>query len=328
MKVVITGGLGFAGINLARELVSLGALTDPSGNKSEIDCIQLLDVAVPDELPGGLDGRVEMVAGDVSDRAVIDGLIDRDDISVFHLASVVSAGGEKDFDLALRINMDGGRNILEALRARGSVPRLVFASSVAIFGGDNMPDVVADTTKATPQTTYGMTKVVGELMINDYTRKGFIDGRTARLPTLLVRPGKPNAAASSFVSGVFREPLSGVECILPVGLDIRMPLLGCLNAVKGMVRLHEVAGGELGTDRAINLPSRSYTVKEMVETMKRVAAANGITPGAVVEETNPDIEAIVRSWATEMNSSRALELGLPLDESLDQVVQEFIDSYL
>jgi len=328
MKVVITGGLGFAGINLAKELISVGELIDPSGAKSEIDNIQLLDVEIPDTLPNGLDDRVEMIAGDISDRRVIDALINRDDISVFHLASIVSAGGERDFDLAMRINFDGGRNILEALRERNSQPRIVFASSIAIFGGDNMPSVVSDTTKATPQTTYGMTKVVGELMVNDYTRKGFIDGRTARLPTLLVRPGKPNAAASSFVSGVFREPLSGIECKLPVGQDIRMPLLGCISAVKGMVRLHDVKGGELGHDRGVNLPSKSYSVKEMIETMKRVAASNAITPGPVVNSPDPAIEAIVRSWPTDMDSSRAIALGLSCDKSLDNVIQEFVDNYL
>lgn len=328
MKVVITGGLGFVGLTLARELIALGKLTAPSGKPCDIDSIVLLDVAVPDHLPEGLDDRVRMVAGDVSDAKLINSLIDRDDISVFHLASVVSAGGEKDFDLAMRINFDGGRNVLEALRARDGLPRLVFASSVAIFGGPDMPDVVSDATKATPETTYGMTKMVGELMINDYTRKGFIDGRAARLPTLLVRPGKPNAAASSFVSGVFREPLSGEACVLPVPLDVQMPLLGCLNAVRGLIRLHEVDGAALGQDRAINLPSGAYTVSDMVETLNRVATANSITPGAVTVRPDPAIEAIVRTWARAMDSTRAIALGLPQDKNLDEPVQDFVDTYL
>ena len=162
--------------------------------------------------PSGLDDRVALVAGDIADAATVSGLIDGDDVSVFHLASVVSGGGEKDFDLALRVNLDGGRNVFEACRLRPGAPRVVFASSIATFGGGAMPARVGDTTKQTPRTTYGMTKAVGELMINDYTRKGFLDGRATRLPTIVIRPGAPNAAASGFASAVFREPLNGEAC--------------------------------------------------------------------------------------------------------------------
>ncbi|MBE9552262.1 MAG: NAD-dependent epimerase/dehydratase family protein, partial [Proteobacteria bacterium] len=235
MKVVITGGAGFIGLNLARSIVKRGTLTGPSGQLEEVDSILLFDQVIPDSLPEGLDERAIMQAGDISDRDTVFGLVDRDDISVFHLASVVSGGGEKDFDLAMRVNLDGGRHVFEAARARKGLPRVVFASSVAVFGGRAMPKVVGDTTKQTPQTTYGMTKTIGELMVNDYTRKGFFDGRSVRLPTIFIRPGKPNAAASSFCSGVFREPLNGEECILPVKADVQMALLGYRNAVAGFI---------------------------------------------------------------------------------------------
>ena len=162
-------------------------------------------------------------------------LFDRPDLSVFHLASVVSGGGELDFDLAMRVNLDGNLHVLESARALGSKPRVVFASSIAVFGGKAMPKHVGDATKQVPQTTYGMTKAIGELLVNDYTRKGFIDGRSARLPTVIIRPGKPNKAASSFASGVFREPLNGVECVLPVGTDAVMPLAGYRTIVEGFV---------------------------------------------------------------------------------------------
>jgi len=328
MKVVITGGLGFLGLNLARAIVKRGALTGPSGRQEEVNGILVFDRVVPDSLPGGLDDRVVMQAGDISDRDTVFGLIDRDDISVFHLASVVSGEGERDFDLAMRVNLDGGRHVFEAARARGSLPRLVFASSVAVFGGNAMPEVVGDRAKQMPQTTYGLTKAIGELMVNDYTRKGFFDGRTARLPTVFIRPGKPNAAASSFCSGLFREPLNGQECVLPIATDMRIALLGYRNAVAGIVGLHEADGNAIGQDRAVFLPSRTYSVAEMIDGLKRVAAANDIEPGPITKRRDPAIEAIVAGWPTRCEARRAEALGLPVDESLDRVIQDYIDDFM
>jgi len=328
MKVVITGGTGFIGLSICRRLLEIASLTGPSGKPEAIDSIVLFDAALPAARPDGLDERVHMVGGDIADQNTVSALIDRDDVSVFHLASVVSGGGEKDFDLAMRVNLDGGRHILEAARARAGTPRVVFASSVAIYGGEAMPDVVFDTTKAVPQTTYGMTKVIGELMINDYTRKGFIDGRTARLPTVIIRPGTPNAAASSFCSGLFREPLQGQPCVLPVDRSTRMPLIGYRNCIEGFIALHEIDGGKLGSDRALNLPSLDCTLTDMVAAVTKVAEARGIELGAITDSPDAAIGAIVSSWATRMNSERALNLGLPADESLEQVVEDFIDDFL
>jgi nucleoside-diphosphate-sugar epimerase len=311
MKIVITGGTGFIGLNLARAIVRRGTLTGPSGQQEEVDSILLFDQIVPETLPAGLDERVTMQAGDISDRATVFGLVDRDDISVFHLASVVSGGGEKDFDLAMRVNLDGGRHVFEAARARKGLPRVLFASSVAVFGG-----------------SAGMTKTIGELMVNDYTRKGFFDGRSVRLPTIFIRPGKPNAAASSFCSGVFREPLNGEECILPVKADVQMALLGYRNAVKGFVGMHEADGAAIGDDRAVALPCHTYTVAEMIEGVKRVAAANNIELGPITVRPDPVIEAIVAGWATHSEAPRAEALGLPNDESLDRVIQDFIDDFM
>ncbi|MBE9555688.1 MAG: NAD-dependent epimerase/dehydratase family protein [Proteobacteria bacterium] len=328
MKIVITGGTGFLGLNLARAIIKRGTMAGPSGRQEEVDGILLFDQVIPDRLPDGLDSRVTMQAGDISDRDTVFALVDRDDISVFHLASVVSGGGEKDFDLAMRVNLDGGRHVFEAARARNGLPRVVFASSVAVFGGSAMPKVVGDTTKQTPQTTYGLTKAIGELMVNDYTRKGFFDGRTVRLPTIFIRPGKPNAAASSFASGVFREPLNGEECVLPVRTDVQMALLGYRNAVAGFVGLHEAEGAAIGDDRAVVLPSGTYTVEEMIEGVKRVAAANDITLGPITVRPDPAIEAIVAGWATHSEAPRAEALGLPNDESLDRVIQDYIDDFM
>jgi nucleoside-diphosphate-sugar epimerase len=326
MKVVITGGTGFIGLRLARALLNRGSLTGPSGAAEPIDAMLLFDQVAPPERPEGLDERVEIRAGDISDRDTVFSLVDRDDVSVFHLASVVSGGGEKDFDLAMRVNLDGGRHVLEALRARQGLPRLVFASSIAVFGGSGMPKAVGDTTKQTPQTTYGVTKAICELLTNDYTRKGYLDGRSARLPTVIIRPGKPNLAASSFVSGVFREPLNGIDFTLPVKTETVMPLLGYRAIVEGIVRLHELPGERLGDDRAVSLPGLTVSVADMVAALKRVAGDRKL--GEITVEPDPFIEAIVATWPLDTYHERALSLGLPKEASLDEIVAYYIEDYV
>ncbi|MCG8355930.1 MAG: NAD-dependent epimerase/dehydratase family protein [Kiloniellales bacterium] len=326
MKVVITGGCGFIGQRLGQRLLEIGELTGPDGSQQPIDELLLFD-AMPAP-PGGLaeDGPVKVVTGDISDRDLVFSLIDRDDISVFHLASVVSGGGEKDFDLAMRVNLNGGLNVFQGLRERAGQPRVVFASSIAVFGGSAMPKTVGDLAKQTPQTTYGATKSICELLINDYSRKGFLDGRSARLPTVIIRPGKPNAAASSFVSGLFREPLNGEPCILPVEPDTVMPLLGYRSIVEGFVKLHELDGDALGDDRAVSLPSLTVTVAEMIEALRRVAGDRPL--GEIKIEPDPFIEAICKTWPQDAAYERATALGLPRDGSLDEIVEAYIADYL
>ncbi len=326
MKVLITGGAGFIGIMLARRLLKLPDLTGPDGKRHRIEQLVLFDVAVPDKRPGGLDERVRFVAGEIADQPSVARLIDRPDMGIFHLASVVSGGGEQDFDLAMRVNLHGHLHLLEAARALGSKPRVVFASSVAVFGGDGMPKTVGDKVKQTPQTTYGMTKAMGELLINDYTRKGFIDGRAARLPTVIIRPGKPNKAASSFASGVFREPLNGEECVLPVGLDTIMPVSGYHTVVEGFLRLYEADGKALGTDRAVSFPAFNVSVGQMIEALKRVATNRKLGPIRLAPD--PVIEKIVATWPIDTSAERALALGLPQDRTLDPIIQAYIGDFL
>jgi nucleoside-diphosphate-sugar epimerase len=326
MKVVITGGAGFVGLLLGRRIAKLGRLTNSSGESKAVDEIVLFDIAPQEPRAKDLDRRIRIEIGEISDKASVARLVDREDMSIFHLASVLSGGGEQDFDLAMRVNLDGHLHVLEAARALGSRPKVVFASSIAAFGGRDMPKTVGDTTKQTPQTTYGTTKAMGELLINDYTRKGFIDGRSARLPTVIVRPGKPNKAASSFASGVFREPLNGVECILPVGEDTIMPVLGYRSIVEGFVRLHETDGDMLGEDRAVTFPAINVTVREMIESLKRVAGNRHL--GEIRVEKDPAIERIVASWPTALNFDKAKRIGLPLDPSLDSIVKAYIEDYL
>ncbi len=325
MKVVITGGTGFIGARLARRILDKGKLAGPGGHQMPVSEIVLFDVMAPDRLPMDLDGRVSVITGDISDKATVDALIDRDDIAVFHLASVVSGGGEKDFDMAIRVNLTGGLNVFEAMRARQSCPRLVFASSIAVFGGAHMPEVVGDLGKQTPQTTYGMTKAACELLINDYSRKGFLDGRSARLPTVIIRPGKPNAAASSFASAVFREPLKGEDYVLPVAAETVMPVLGYRNIVEGILALHELPAERLGDDRAVSLPALDVTVHDMIAALKRVAHNRKL--GQITIKPDPFIEAIVSTWPSATDDKRAVSLGLPKDASIDDIVCHYIEDY-
>src|SRR5579871_5621043 len=224
MKVIITGGGGFLGSQLCQKLLQRGQLTGPSGSPEEIREIVLLDAVF--HRPAG-DPRVRQATGNISDRDTVFSAIGSDSaVAIFHLASMVSGECEERFDDALRVNLDGGRNVFEAARAVPGRPRVVFASSIACFGGEAMQDPNTDRTKLTPQTTYGMTKAICELMVIDYSRKGFFDGRSARLPTVIVRPGKPNAAASSWASGMFREPLHGETCRLPIRREQCHPMTG------------------------------------------------------------------------------------------------------
>ena len=330
MKVVITGGTGFIGQRLAQALLKKGSLAAPDGSQSPIDEILLFDMAAPPQRPAWADERVEIRSGDISDSAQVSALIDRDDISVFHLASVVSGGGEKDFDLAMRVNLTGGLNVFEACRAQASkgskLPRVVFASSIAVFGGAGMAPVVGDHAKQTPETTYGTTKAICELLINDYTRKGFFDGRAARLPTVIVRPGKPNAAASSFVSGLFREPLNGEVCKIPVTEDTVMPVLGYRSIVGGFIALHEAEGAALGDDRAVSLPSFTVTVRDMIDALQRATKDREL--GEIVFEPDPFIQEICNGWPKDASYERATKLGLPKDASLEAVVENYIEDYL
>ncbi|MEE8172614.1 MAG: D-erythronate dehydrogenase [Alphaproteobacteria bacterium] len=325
MKVVITGGTGFLGLRLARAILERGALCGASGAPEPVDKMILFDNVTPPERPKGLDQRVEIVSGDISDRDLVMRFVAGDSLSVFHFASVVSAGAEQDFDLALKVNLDGGLNVLEAARAAPGLPRVVFTSSLAVFGGSAMPDTVSDDTKITPMTTYGMTKVVNELLLSDYTRKGFLDGRGARLPTVIIRPGKPNKAASGFASGVFREPLSGIDYELPVSDETRMAVSGYRTIVDGILTLHEAESAAIGDDRSINLPSISLTVAEMIEGLRRVAGNRPL--GRIVAAPDAAIQAICDGWPGREEAPRAAALGLPADKDLDSIIRAYIEDY-
>ena len=324
MRVVITGGAGFLGQLLTRRLLGRDALTGPSGHQEAIDSIVLFDAVTAPE-PAPADARVHSVVGDIADVELVRTLIDRDDVSVFHLASLMSAGSELDFDRALAVNVNGARAVLEACRARASTPRLVFSSSIVAFGGVAVEEIVSDQTKLTPETTYGTTKAICELLVNEYTRKGFVDGRSARLPTVVIRPGQPNTAASSWVSGIFREPLNGIECVVPVDLDMHIPIAGYRTVVENLIRLYEVGGEALGPDRALNLPALDVTAREMAAALKSVADR---PLGAIRSEVDPAISAFFRGWAQHSSFGRANALGFARDETVESMVTAYIEDFL
>lgn len=318
MKVVITGGAGFLGARLARRLLERGTLQDPTGRARPIDRLVLVDVTAPPSLD---DPRVTAVSGDIADRALLAGVVDADTTSVFHLAAIVSGMAEADFDLGMRINVDATRNLLEACRAGGRHPRVVFTSSVAVFGGE-LPDRISERVALNPQTSYGVEKAIGELLLADYTRKGFIDGRALRLPTISVRPGRPNAAASSFASGIIREPLNGDEAVCPVSRDVRVWLASPQTAIESLIAAHELASDALGNCRWVDGAGISVTVGDMIASLERLAGPE--IARRVRWEPDPQIERMVRGWPGDGDNARALSLGFPVDEHIDAIIRQYM----
>ena len=325
MKIIITGGGGFLGSELATTLLNRGELNGPSGDQEPIEEIVLIDArfVMPQNDP-----RVQQIVGDISERNVIDEAIgSSQNISIFHLASMVSGECEEHYDDALRVNLDGGRNVFEAARVAAGRSRVVFASSIASFGGAAMPSPVSDTAKQTPQTTYGITKAICELLINDHTRKGHFDGRSARLPTVIIRPGKPNAAASSWASGMFREPLNGETCELPVRRDQPHPMTSFRTVVDSFVALHEAPEDRLGDDRAYGLPAHQVTPAMAGKALSELAEEKNLALGQIEDAFDPRIQAIVDTWPTAVDGYRAVALGLPEPPPLKKIVEQYLEAF-
>ena len=321
MKLLITGGGGFLGARLARTLLARGEL---AGRR--IERMVLTDIAPP---PADLlaDARVEARTGPL--LAQTEALKTEAFDGVFHLASAVSGECEADFELGLRSNLDSTRALLDALRANvgagGKVTRLVFSSSVAVFGPDPsvpLPTLVADDTLPLPQTSYGMQKLVCEHLISDYTRKGYIDGRAARLMTVTVRPGRPNGAASSFFSGIIREPLAGVESICPVSPDVSHPMTSPAHTVDGLIAVYEASREAFGGRAALNLPALNVRVSDMLDALEEVA---GPKVRALVRfERDERIAGIVANWPAGATAERAARLGLHPHENFADIIRQYI----
>ena len=321
MKLLITGGGGFVGARLARTLLARGHLND-----RPIRTLVLADqVAAPADLLA--DARVQGRTGDLLAHCAA--LREEPFDGVFHLASAVSGECELDFDLGMRSNLDSTRALLDALRASGQasgVPaRLVFSSSVAVFGPDAsvpLPARVADDTLPAPQTSYGIQKLVCEHLVADYTRKGFIDGRAARLMTVTVRPGKPNGAASSFFSGIIREPLAGVESLCPVDEQVSHPMASPARTVDGLIAVFEASREAFGGRLALNLPALNVRVCDMLAALEEVA---GKKVRALVRfERDARIAGIVANWPTGATGDRAARLGLRADTSFADIIRQYI----
>jgi nucleoside-diphosphate-sugar epimerase len=311
MSYLITGGGGFLGSRLARAIRA----REPGAR------VTLLDVA----FPGGLERDFSCVSGDLADPAVLGRVLLPGTTSVFHLAAVVSGAAEADFDLGYHVNLDGTRALLEGCRRLPAPPKVVYASSVAAFGG-KLPDVLDDSTTPAPQTSYGTQKVMGEYLVADYTRKGMIDGRSLRLPTIVVRPGKPNLAASSFASGIIREPLNGVVAECPVPDTTGVWILSPARVVEAFLHAHDLPASAWPSNRVVNLPGITLTVREMIDAMGRVAGNDAA--GRVKFVPDARIQGIVKTWPVRFRTERALEMGFKADEDFDSVVGDYLRTEL
>ncbi len=308
MQITITGGAGFLASMLVTRLLETGV----AGRAvTRIVSVDLAPCPVQDP-------RVESLVADVHDADTLARAIGPDTDAIVHLAAVVSGQAEADFDLGMRVNVDATRLLLERARALGTRPRVVFTSSVAAFGG-TLPDKLPDDTRALPQSSYGVQKVIGELLVGDYTRKGFIDGITLRVPTISVRPGKPNKAASSFASGIIREPLAGVEAVCPVSTGMRMWLQSPDRAIDNLALALALDGELLGNDRTVNLPGLSVAVGDMIEAMREAAGDEAVA--RIRHEIDPAIERIVASWPNDFTATRALKLGFVADKDYLSIVR-------
>lgn len=316
MRVLITGGGGFLGQKLARRLAADGHLR--GGAISELVLIDLATPAAPAPAPF----PVTATACDISDAAALAPVFARPFAVIFHLAAVVSGAAEADFDLGLRVNLFGTLNILQAARHGGTCPVVVYASSVAAHGGEE-PLTIADGLELNPQTSYGSQKVIGELLLNDMSRRGFLDGRGLRLPTVSIRPGRANAAASSFMSSIFRDTMQGGSANCPVGRDYEIWHSAPRTVIANLIHAATLDGAAFGPNRCLNLPGRTDTVGAMIAAMTLVA---GPEPASRITWTHdPVIEAIVMGWRNRVVPKKALALGFRADASFADSVRWFLE---
>ncbi|KQW54050.1 D-erythronate dehydrogenase [Variovorax sp. Root411] len=326
MHIVITGGAGFLGARLARTLLKRGTLSLAGAPARPIERITLVDrVRAPADLAA--DARIATVTGDLNAQLSpdADAAVWREADAIFHLAAAVSGECEADFDLGMRSNFAATHALLERVRALGTKPVLVFASSLAVFGDSPeqpLPKVIEDHTLPTPQTSYGIQKFIGEQLVADFTRKGFVRGRSVRLMTVSVRPGKPNGAASGFFSGMIREPLAGLRAACPVPDETPVAIASPARTIEGIIRAAEASDAQWGPRTALNLPSLATTVGEMAAALERVA---GKAATALLDRTpDPAIMRIVKTWPGRIETVRAKALGLGCDESFETVIREYV----
>jgi D-erythronate 2-dehydrogenase len=317
MHILITGGAGFIGVRLARRLLADNHLTTAAG-RQPVTKLTLLDQAAATGLPD--DPRVHIVAGNAADPALIAALV-ADADAVYHLAAVVSVAAERDFDLGMAVNLHGTLALLEACRKIGRKPLFIKASSAAVYGGP-LPAECGEETALFPQTSYGMQKVVGEYLVDDYSRKGFVDGRCLRLPTIVVRPGTPNMAASSFASSLVREPLMGKPYTCPVPPETPVCLLSVRRVVDSFVHAASLTTNALGHTRAIQLPGLTMTVADMVGALGEIGGKGAVA--RLSFSPQPEIVAIVKGWPVRFSTKRSGPLGFRADADARQIIADFV----
>jgi len=321
MKVMILGAAGMIGQKLVKKLIDLTSLNEVKINK--LILFDIVNAPHPE-----IDEMCFLIkSGDLSKKTVCSDLISEKPDVIFHLAAVVSGQAEKEFDIGWNVNAKGSWNLFESIRSlgKGYCPKLVFTSSIAVFGAP-FPNKINDEFFTTPLTSYGAQKVVSELLLSDYSRKNMINGISIRLPTICVRPGKPNLAASGFFSGIIREPLNGVEAILPVSTDIRHWFASPRSAIGFLIHAAELDTKKLNNRITLNMPGLSVTVQEQIESLKRVAG-NEIAK-LIKHKADPQIQKIVGSWAKVLEAKRATNLGFKAENSFDDIVKIYIEEDL
>jgi nucleoside-diphosphate-sugar epimerase len=307
MQIIITGGGGFIGQKLASALLQ---------SSQPFDELLLVDINLPQRPVDS--PRLRCIKADLTRPGAAESLIGPDTGVVYHLAAIVSSHAEQDFSLGWQVNLDLTRRLLEACRASPPGIRFIFSSSLAVYGGP-LPECVDDATALTPVSSYGAQKAACELLVNDYSRKGFVDGLALRLPTICVRPGKPNRAASSFVSAIIREPLQGENTVCPVSPGLRLWVASPSTVVANLLHAATLESPEL--KRSINLPGLSVTVQEMLDTLERTGGEQALA--RVRHQRDPQIEAIVASWPGRIDNRPALALGFVADAHFDAITQRF-----
>jgi len=323
MHVLVIGAAGMAGRKLVEALVAKGEV-----NGKLVERLTLVDVVEP-TAPPRFAGKATALAADLSDAGVAAKLIaERPDL-IFHLAAIVSGEAEADFEKGYRVNLDGTRELLEAIRLEGKKspykPKLVFTSSIAVFGSP-FPEKIGDTHHQTPLTSYGTQKAIDELLLADYSRRGFLDGVGIRLPTIVIRPGKPNKAASGFFSNILREPLSGIEAVLPVKEDVRHWFASPRAAVRFLMHAAELDTAELGARRSLTMPGLSATVGEEIDALRRFAGDKAVK--LIRHEPDEAIIKMVAGWPQNFDASRAAALGFRAESSFDEIVRAHVEDEL
>jgi len=317
MHILITGAAGMIGRKLVARLVAAGAL-----NGKPIDKLTLIDVAAPQK-PQGFTGNVETSAADIADAAAARAAVTGRPDVIFHLAAVVSGEAELDFEKGVHVNLDGSRALIEAIRATGDGyrPRLVFTSSIAVFGAP-FPESIADDFHLTPLTSYGTQKAIVELLLADYTRRGFLDAIGIRLPSIVVRPGRPNKAASGFFSSIIREPLAGEEAVLPVEDSVLHWHASPRAAVGFLIHAAGVDRERLGSRVNLTMPGVCCTVAEQIAALRRIAGDK--VAARIRREPDPLVARIVAGWPSRFDPRRALALGFQAEASFDEIIRVHI----